>query len=113
MATGIKNKNMVLLWTNPSPSSAFQPQTISLDLSNYNAALIAFNEDTNGSGAGCMLCLVGKSANFVTAPFGVGTNYIRKVTVTSSDVQFGQGGVGNNAYVPEANIPAAIYGIQA
>lgn len=32
---------LVLLWTNPSPSSAFAPQTIELDLSNYEWVVIS------------------------------------------------------------------------
>lgn len=32
--------NMDLLWTNASPTSTFEPQTISLDLSNYKLVLI-------------------------------------------------------------------------
>lgn len=31
-----------LLWTNASPTSVFNPQTISLDLSNYKIILISF-----------------------------------------------------------------------
>jgi len=31
---------MDLLWTNPNPTSAFNPQTVSLDLSEYDLILI-------------------------------------------------------------------------
>lgn len=35
-----------LLWTNPSPSSAFSAQTVSLDLSQYDSILIELLIDT-------------------------------------------------------------------
>lgn len=37
----------VLLWTNPSPSSVFNAQTVSLDLSEYAGVIIEFYEHTD------------------------------------------------------------------
>ena len=42
MATGTIQKNMVLLWTNPNPTSAFAAQTISVDISEYSFVAIEF-----------------------------------------------------------------------
>ena len=37
----------VLLWTNPSPTSEFAAQTVSLDLTEYNGVIVEFNKSTN------------------------------------------------------------------
>lgn len=47
MATGTISKNMVLLWTNPNPTSAFEPQTVSVNLSKYSIILIEFAYNTS------------------------------------------------------------------
>ena len=46
MATGTmkSNASYVLLWTNPNPNSSFSAQTISLNLSDYNAIMVEFYE---------------------------------------------------------------------
>lgn len=38
-----------LLWENPSPASAFSEQTVTLDLSSYNAVLIEYQTDFTGN----------------------------------------------------------------
>lgn len=46
------NNKLKLLWTNPSPTEDFPPQTISLDLSDYNGIVVVgrINIDTNEGG---------------------------------------------------------------
>lgn len=50
MATGTKQKNIVLLWTNQNPTSAFSAQTVPIDLSGYSLLYIVFTPNsTNNS----------------------------------------------------------------
>lgn len=39
----------VLLWTNPSPTASFSPQTINVDLSAYSFVLIEFSGDVTNT----------------------------------------------------------------
>lgn len=44
--------NMTLLWTNPTPTAQFNPQTIRLDLSGYDGVVVTgrINIETNEGG---------------------------------------------------------------
>jgi len=42
MASGTIHKNMVLLWSNPSPASNFSAQSINLNLDGFDAMLIIY-----------------------------------------------------------------------
>ena len=106
----------VLLWENASPTSAFEEQTIVLDLSAYGFAYVEFaNEDHE------TVCLfkVGSStrAIHVNSPSGEGTLYHRKIEAYSDRVIFSVAGSfnlasgankTNNTYM----IPLKIYGIK-
>lgn len=100
-----------LLWTNPSPSANFNAQTISLDLSSYQAVMVVPKfAPSSGSMRKPVVCLKGMTTSCFE-PNG-GTNYLtRNVTVSGTGVEFAQGnynGSANNGYW----IPVYIYGIK-
>ena len=99
-----------LLWTNPSPSSAFSNQTVSIDLSNYDAVLIlvkhgtAQSADTSYDNYHCVYYTpVGTTGAALSAP--TQSNY-RTYNVSTSGVQFA------TASNTSASIPCKIWGLK-
>lgn len=105
---------MDLLWTNPSPTSAFAGKTISIDLSNYDLIIIdhytnnAVGSDTQQHMQQILLKEVGQG--FLISGF----NYYqrRKVSlIDNTGITFGGGW-----YIAQADnsvcIPQKIYGIK-
>ena len=116
MATGIKFKNIVKLWENKSPTTNFAAQTVSLDLTEYDA-IIMTNVATTGSATanaqntllmkdGCTYACI--SQNVTT---GTRYTYNRSVSVNDTGVTFS---TGYRAATAGANyfIPLAIYGVR-
>ena len=109
--------NLVLLWTNSAPTSAFAQQTIALDLTPYDAVVIEANTSGNtATGRTMQFGLVGTSVRLMAEIYQI---HRRLATITSSGITFG-----NNYYLPtyatgsesEANtylIPTRIYGLLA
>lgn len=105
---------MDLLWTNPSPTSAFASQTVSLDLSDYDYVYIVVRVTTGEAHYGSFFIKTGSTEELLC----VATTYLRKrnATVSQSGITF-DGGY-NQASVSswEANtssaIPLRIYGIK-
>lgn len=102
-----------LLWTNTSPTGTFGAQTISLDLSNYDAVCVEFKAypdlwilltvtaDINFSG----MCDMGRNDTFYTQN--------RAFAVTSSGITFEDCKLGTSASVyNNHNVPYKIYGIK-
>ena len=114
----LKSKtSMDLLWENPSPTSNFLAQTISLDLSSYkyiilNVRLDAGDGDNEGTNIICLKELTSRINSTRT------TLSYRYVTVTDAGVKFsdarstntlGSSATVNNNYA----IPYRIYGIKS
>ena len=103
-----------LLWTNPSPTSAFAAQTISLDLSNYDAVDVEFRHWTDKD------CRV-TTRNYLNEGEGVGIgtstdaassgNFRRGFKMYTDGVQF-WGGVSNTSVDNNSTIPVRIWGIK-
>ena len=115
-----------LLWENPSPTSSFAAQTVSLDLSEYSKIIIEFNSDTPSGVRDIQTIInpvvVGKGG--VAIRFGgvqdkyLGNIHFRYYQTTNSSITFDnsyyQGWTGttttlNNNFV----IPYRIYGIKS
>lgn len=101
-----------LLWTNASPTSSFAAQTVSLDLSGYDAVLIDVNCAYEFPDFGtCFVCMVGRGVYMDVWNPTQNSKYFREATVASTGVTFGQGyfstGANNNCA-----IPFRIYGIK-
>lgn len=104
---------MALLWTNPSPTSAFSAQTVSLDLSGYDAVLVECTLTNSATSAHITgILLVGYAGNITGE--GAGTNnyiYVRNADVQATGLTFGTGyrsGTASTSYC----IPFRIYGIK-
>lgn len=98
-----------LLWTNPSPTSAFAAQTVSLDLSDYDAVEIETLLSVGGMTT-TRTTDVGQMGE-VGGLGSAGATYCRMATVATSGITFTEGktnGTTNNANA----IPLRIYGIK-
>ena len=102
MASGVeKNSGLNLLWTNPSPDSAFSPQTVSVDLSKYSVILIEFAYNTN-AGNGTYFSIFATSSsrsnhytftniNITSGYSGQPTSISRSLSFTQDGIAFGNG----------------------
>jgi len=117
-----QNRNWVLLWENPDPSSSFASQTVSLDLSDYDAVYVyAKYRAANTNSCPTALALIGTGSQlFYLANLSAASSQanVRNYSVTSTGVAFestyrktltatSAGSVAND-YI----IPVAIYGVK-
>lgn len=90
-------KNQTVLWTNPSPGSLFSPQTISIDLTDYNRFIVVC---LTGDTYSTQTILKGFTIRMTTTGFSVSDNtFVRNVTASDAGMTFGNCsgyGVGNN-----------------
>lgn len=115
LAYNMGGAKMDLLWTNPSPTSSFTAQTISLDLSNYDLVLIFARRDASNYNYNIntlvnrdgMVNMIGTYSSKLCT---------RGVTMTDSGLEFGAGfyatGYGTDTNDNNKNIPYKIYGIK-
>lgn len=100
------------LWTNPSPTSNFAAQTVSLDLSSYDAVIVVVAHSITGSEKNpCWLMKGDYNGNAFTAYHTGSYIYARPANVSDTGIVFGQGargGTTNNQYA----IPVEIYGVK-
>lgn len=100
-----------LLWQNASPTSAFQPQTISMDLSEYDSFEVVSMHRTSTQKTIKMsvekniasLLLIGSWENFMG---------YRTVTFTDTGIKFEKCIYANTDNHNEFNIPYRVYGIK-
>lgn len=104
----------VLLWTNPNPTSAFDGQTVSLDLTEYAGVLVEFNwSESNSVLSSREYIKKGETLNGIGAVGATSSSdrYARATTVNSNGVTFLNASngseVGNNQ-----PIPYKIYGVK-
>lgn len=119
-----KQSRLVLLWTNPSPSTAFASQTISKDLTNYDLFYIKFKEQAGSSGSSEFFFIYSKTTgdNNTTARWvsRTGSNIFfntRSFQIKNTGFTFWDGqrntqgsssATTNNAYM----VPWEIYGLK-
>ena len=106
--------SMKLLWTNSNPSTSFAAQTVSLDLSGYDAVYILARNvpvtDTQNSLVS-MLALKGQASSLVVTSRLSNNTGARRFTATDTGVAFeycGYNGQTNN----DVLVPYKIYGIK-
>lgn len=105
---------MSLLWTNPSPTSNFAAQTVSINLSEFQALKIKFITSPTGTMRAVQDVLVdGETYNCYlhNATTGTQYSYIRQVIATSTGVEFSTGYREQTAGAGYM-IPLEIYGIK-
>ena len=101
-----------LLWTNASPTSAFDSQTISIDLSKYSMVyIVTRRKNDNDNLHGSKIIKKGESAQIFTYLFGAGLSYREISKVSDSGVIFAAG-VYQEINNSEYGIPIYIYGIK-
>ena len=102
-----------LLWTNPSPTSNFTAQTISLTLADYDYLLIECTWATSFAGnLSYHICKNGvKSSLFGSNPTNTGVIGIRQATVSTSGVTISDAKNGTTT-ANNIMIPTSIYGIK-
>ena len=121
--SSMKEDNMVLLWENSSPVSAFAAQTISIDLSDYNWVKVESSPYTGYTDQ--------QTVNEFQCP-GVGDTFVptkrtnissssgwwhasRPITIKNTGITFGAGGFRYNTTQTENNsygIPLRIWGLK-
>lgn len=100
-----------LLWENSSPSSNFSAQTIPLDLSSYDGALIIARIATNSDATGAFFGFIGQEPTITIKGATSNTIYGRRSIISNSGVEFLQGYAGATSGSGNA-IPIQIYGIK-
>lgn len=101
--------NIELLWTNPSPSANFPAQTLSLDLTDYDAVIIELKHNASATQVRRELCIKGYTNRVLTSANGQligGDMWGRNVTVNEDSLVFGTPTTASN------QIPTRIYGVK-
>ena len=117
---GTEDLEPVLLWENSSPTAAFNPQTISLDLTDYAGVIIEFNESAvMQTIAGRLYCKkTDNYSRFVGVGFvtpdqsQVATSARCIIKVDNNGVEFGNSATNNAGNNQTILIPIRIYGVK-
>lgn len=84
-----------LLWTNPSPTSNFSAQTVSLDLSEYETVIVLFKGGSENSNFSSLVATKGNSYFISTVYKTASANGVyfaeRDLTISNGSVVFGSG----------------------
>ena len=106
-----------LLWANPSPTSSFSAQTLSVLVSDYDEIAIEYSDNTAYQGIRkTVLTKAGATSTYIFSC--AGGNFARGITVTTTSVSFNDGmyygsyGGANPSTNNSILIPIAIYGIK-
>lgn len=109
---------MKLLWENKNPGSAFEAQTVSLQLSNYDAVYVAVKFKATYNDINMFLCLKNQiTSASVWYSNDTGASGHRGITVNDDGVVFSQGRRmnpfdGTRAVDNLNGIPLYIYGVK-
>lgn len=104
---GETNSKFELLWTNPNPTTQFTAQTISLDFTSYNFAIILIGFSTSYPNARGTNVVVKDKLTALT----VYNKYRRGCTVNNNSVSFDDG-YNDNALGNGYAVPQYIYGVK-
>jgi hypothetical protein len=108
-----------LLWTNSNPSSKFDAQTVSIDLSAYSKVVVEYQMSNMYSDIGSQhqkeIFDIGENRTVYGAfkfdgNWGYSTR--RSISVTTNGVIFGQGYWNGSGDAGRQNVPLYIYGIK-
>lgn len=103
-----------LLWTNPSPTSTFAAQTLSIDLSDYSFLIIKSTRSNGSTFYVSSLVEVGGGTTTILGGAESGLTLVgRNVSATSTGITFSTGYLNGNSGTNTAwCIPVSIYGIR-
>lgn len=102
---------MELLWTNPSPTSSFSPQTVGLDLSNYDMLCVVLKHYTDSNTRIVQFVPIFDDKAIMSYNDTSGTRIVRQAKANSSGVTF-ENGISNGSSNNSVAIPYQIYGIK-
>lgn len=106
-----------LLWTNTNPTAEFAPQTVSVDLSDYNEVEIEARNSTSNSDSVTQNFSISSGGGILTIYQLNDTWYMRQLTISNSGITFASGRYcymsnGGNGELYAVCIPVRIYGIK-
>ena len=108
----LTDRGMDLLWENERPTSEFQPQTITINLTNYNAIRIyCYNSENNAHFLPVVDIPIGKSAYVIGSTVSQMLTR-RTVSTTESSITISVCSYNNGSETASNNIPVKIYGIK-
>ena len=110
-ASGGGGISMTLLWTNPAPTSNFSAQTVSLDLSDYDAVCIITKTTATSAYRYWQFGLVGHSISMLNKSSTSATLSGRAAQVDPDGITFSNGYNGSTAGAANC-VPWYIYGIK-
>lgn len=109
------NSTAYLVWTNPSPTAIFTPQTIQLDLSKYKQIIVIYRlRQSDGGVVSQLLINVGNTqyaGSTIGGAIGDEGNGARVIKTTTSYVYFGNA-TRNNSVENGWILPVKIYGLK-
>lgn len=103
---------VVQLWKNASPESNFAAQTISLDLSGYQAVVVVARYSPSNGGSVSTFVPVGENGNLVLTWGNTGTYTSRSFTVSTTGIAFDAAYVNSDGPYSDNMMPTYIYGIR-
>lgn len=117
MATSKITTTRCLLWTNTNPTADFAPQTVSIDLTDYNEVEIVAKHSTGTNQTVTQKFAVSDGGGVITIFQLNDTWYMRQLTLTNSGITFASGRYcymsnGGNGELYSVCIPIRIYGIK-
>lgn len=106
-------EHRTLLWTNPDQTAVFAPQTIGLDLSDYDEVEIIFRHNSQAFIQLNARAEIGRSGNVFVSRSDTFLTQERQFDVSATGVKFYDCKLGANAQVfNDHSIPYQIYGIK-
>ena len=101
-----------LLWENASPTSSFTPQTLDINLTNYDLVLCVFRNATLDSWVSVIIPVGVQGMLMVPHESASGGNFFRAFYPTTSGIDIGNGTTGGVGTNNANNVPRLIYGIK-
>ena len=101
-----------LLYTNASPGSAFAAQTLALDLSAYDSALVEYYVNIATLGYLSSIRVVKGYQNLMSMTIADGSRYTRHVSVNAAGLTFGDAYLNGQSVSNASNIPLRVFGVK-
>jgi len=101
-----------LLYTNASPGSAFAAQTLALDLSAYDSALVEYYVNVSTLGYLPSIRVAIGRENLMAMTIADGSRYTRNVSVNAAGLTFGDAYLNGQSVSNASNVPLRIFGVK-
>ena len=101
-----------LLYTNASPGSAFAAQTLSLDLSTYDSALVEYYVNVATMGYLPSIRVAIGRENLMAITLADGSRYTRNVSANNNGLTFGDAYLNGQTVSNSSNVPLRIFGVK-